>query len=125
MLRGRLKRSAVPALMLTLVSGVALAASVKIKVKAIDVFLPGVNGGGNMSFNQGGDGLAKITFNSKTGTARVIARGDVHNLSGKAQKYKDVGVLPNIGDVVKDDYKVSKRGNAVYTGVSKNIDLGI
>jgi hypothetical protein len=119
MLRKHIKFVALATVAMALSANAAFA--IKAKVKQVPVPMPGVDGAGNLDFGLGAEGSAKLSLNTKTGRVAISARGKVENDSNHAQKYVDVGILTGIGDVIKDDYKVSKKGAAVYTGLSKNV----
>jgi len=103
---------------------VNVAFAVVVKVRQLPVPMPGIDAGGNITGDPAlaGDGLAKLTLNTRTGRVAIVARGDVGNASGSRQKFFDVGLLAFIpGDIVRDDYTVARNGNAHYNGLARNV----
>lgn len=73
-----------------------------------------------------------LIVNTKNGKGRVVAKGQVQNLSGVKQKYQNSDVLlgvlglpnPLITDVIKSLYKVSASG-AARAKLAIQVDLAV
>jgi hypothetical protein len=125
MIYRRIARPVAFVLALALVAGIALG-SHRIVIRNLVVALDGVDDAGNLSSDNGADGLGKFTYNTRTGRAHLVARGRVQNDSGRAQVYTDVGLISTFitdGTVTRDRYVVSASGRAVYNGVAKNATI--
>ncbi len=85
---------------------------------SFEFFFPGVDSAGNLDDGLGADGVVRATYNDRNGRLRIVGRAVVENESNRLQVYSDVGVLETVdGDVVRDRYRVTKRGRATYNGL--------
>ncbi|HVJ67175.1 MAG TPA: hypothetical protein VM510_04270 [Caulifigura sp.] len=109
------------ALCLAVIAGsTAMARTIR---STVDVTFPGVDVDGNLDDSLGADGVVKATFNDRTGRLRLVGRAVVTNESNRTQVYADAGLIDSIGidgDVVRDRYRVTARGRAVYSGLVQN-----
>jgi hypothetical protein len=92
----------------------------------VPVLFPGVDVDGNIDESLGADGVARVTYNDRTGRLRVTGRAVVTNDSNRTHVYANIdsGILDQVGvvdgDIVRDRYRVTARGRASYTAVVRN-----
>jgi hypothetical protein len=97
----------------------------KIIVENIPAYFPGVDGYGMLSGSESGSGVLKLTTNTRTNRTVIVGRARVTNLSGRCQKYRNVGVSGLPLQILSDIYCVAKNGCAVYTAVARGYDMDV
>ncbi len=118
----RLTRAGAAALCLAVLAGSTAVA--KVTRVSFEYYFPGVDEDGNLDFDLGADGVVKATYRDRKNRLRVVGRAVVDNESKKLQIFQDVGVFDDLGidgQVIRDRYRVNKKGRAKYNGLIKNV----
>lgn len=117
----RFSRVGAVALCLAVVAGsTVIAKTTRFK---LDYLFPGVDEFGLLDDDLGAEGVVRVTYNDRSDRLRLVGRAKVDNDSNRLQVYNDTGVLDDFdGDVVRDRYRVTKRGAATYNGVVRDVE---
>lgn len=91
--------------------------------RSFECYFPGVDYYGCLDWCKGDDLRVKATFNKKTCSVTLSARGQVENCSGRKQCYKNQ-VEPGCCEaericIICSTYTVDKKGCAVYCATGK------
>jgi hypothetical protein len=108
--------------------GALLAANVafgKIVVENVPALFPGIDQYGMLTGSQSGAGVLKLTTNTRTHRIVIVGRAKVGNLSGRSQKFQDVGVSGLPLQILSDIYCVAKNGCAIYTAVARGYSMDV
>lgn len=103
----------------------ANAAFGKIVIENVPALFPGIDQYGTLTGCQSGTGVLKLTSNTRTHRIVIVGRAKVGNLSGRCQKFQDVGVSGLPLQILSDIYCVARNGCAVDTGVATSYRMDV